>query len=264
MSEFADKYPRNEENWILFPTYDVTWRKQLFSQEVFNHPAKANLYLIESLVEYLTEPGDTILDPFAGTGSLLISTLMGRNVTTIELEPVYQLLMQEAYSGWRKDLSGEIGNYTPLVGDCRLILPTFCDHVIFSPPYSTALGRGTGFKNIGDSCANEALYTYSSHSLNLGRLSSFLYSQAMRTVYKGLHDSLPPNGSMAVITKDITRGPNRVFLSEGCIHMASEEGFKMVEWHKWRPSGSAQLKIMKSKGAYVVEDEDIIIFKKEQ
>jgi len=33
------------------------------------HPAKANLHLIERLIELASSPGDLILDPFAGTFS---------------------------------------------------------------------------------------------------------------------------------------------------------------------------------------------------
>jgi len=266
VTEFASEYPRDGHDWILFPTRDVSQRKELFPQEVFAHPAKANINLIKALVEYLTKPGDMILDPFGGTGTIMIAATMGRYVTTIELEPAYQELLQRIHSEWldTPDIAEGLGQITNLEGDCRLVLPCPCDHVIFSPPYSTALGRSTGLdKRVeGGQEAFREWAKYSQHSLNLGRLNPFLYSQAMRTVYRGLAASLPSGGSMAVITKDITRGEDRVFLSEGCIKMATAEGFTMTEWHKWKTGGSAQAKIMRAKGAHVVQDEDIILFKR--
>ena len=264
--KFASEYPTNDQGWILFPTHDVKLRKGLFPQEVFAHPAKANIYLIKALVEYLTKPGDTILDPFGGTGTIMMAALEGRNVTTIELEPTYQKLLQRIHSEWLDTpaLAEKLGRITNLEGDCRLVLPSPADHIIFSPPYSTALGRSTGLdKRVeGGQEAFKEWSTYSAHSLNLGRLNPFFYSQAMRTVYRGLANSLPSGGNMAVITKDITRGEDRLFLSEGCIRMAAAEGFTMTEWHKWKTGGSAQAKIMRAKGAHVIADEDIILFRR--
>lgn len=266
MTDFASEYLRNEEGWILFPTRDVGLRKELYPQEVFAHPAKANIYLIKALVDYLTKPGDTILDPFGGTGTIMMAALEGRNVTTIELEPTYQALLQRIHSEWLDTpaIAEKLGVIRNLEGDCRLVLPCFANHVIFSPPYSTALGGSTGLdKRVeGGQEAFKEWGTYSAHALNLGKLNPFLYSQAMRTVYRGLAASVPPGGAMAVITKDITKGEDRQFLSVGCIKMATAEGFTMTEWYKWKTGGSAQAKIMRAKGAHVIADEDIIIFRR--
>lgn len=67
---------------------------------------------------------------------------------------------------------------------------------------------------------------------------------------------------MTVITKDIMRNQKRVFLSADCIKTCSNLGFKLEEWHKWKTGGSAQAKIMRSKGAEVVWDEDILVFRR--
>ncbi|KKK79248.1 hypothetical protein LCGC14_2835410 [marine sediment metagenome] len=266
MTGFASQYPRDENDWILFPTRDVSRRKDLFPQEVFAHPAKANIFLIEELVEYLTKPGDVLLDPFGGTGTLMIAALHNRHVTTIELEDTYLKLMQRTYAEWidTPDLAEDIGRVNHLQGDCRLVLPVPCDHIIFSPPYSTALGRSTGLdKRVeGGQEAFREWATYSAHSLNLGRLNPFLYEQAMMKVYTGLAASVPTGGTMSVIIKDTTRGEERVFLSRGCIKGATKAGFKLTEWHKWKTGGSAQAKIMRAKGAHVIADEDILIFRR--
>lgn len=267
MAEFAAQYPRDSQDWILFPTRDVTQRRDLFPHEVFAHPAKANIFLIQELVSYLTKPGDVILDPFGGTGTLMIAALDGRHVKTIELEDTYLQLMQRTYAEWLDTptfIDQGLGDVTHLQGDCRLVLPITCDHVIFSPPYSTALGRSTGLdKRVeGGQEAFKEWSTYSEHSLNLGRLNPFLYEQAMMKVYTGLASSLPSGGSMAVIMKDTTKGDKREFLSRGCIHGATKAGFKFTEWYKWKTGGSAQAKIMRAKGAHVIADEDILIFRR--
>ena len=85
MTKYAEQYPLDPETgWIKFPV-DQKWRHEIFPDEVFKHPAKANMYLIDALVDHLTKPGESIIDPFGGTGTLMIAALKGRKVTLIEL-----------------------------------------------------------------------------------------------------------------------------------------------------------------------------------
>ena len=267
MTDFGKGYDKTKEGWILFPKRDVERRRTLFPQEVFNHPAKANMTLIDEIVRCTTNQGDIILDPFGGTGTVMIAALQGRGVTTIEIEEGYQKLLQQIHSEWldTPDIAKDLGRIIQLRGDCRQLLPVPCDHVIFSPPYSIALGKSTGLtkREGATDRAMEHWGEYSKHSQNLGQLNPFLFARAMDKVYEGLAMSIPPGGNMTVITKDITREGYRVFLSEECIKTCNKVGFKLKEWHKWETGGSAQAKIMKSKGAYVVVDEDILIFRKE-
>src|SRR5437667_4168445 len=97
--EFAPGVPKDEHSWLVFPR-DVEYRKSLFPQGVFNHPAKANCFLIEALVDYLTEPGDTIIDPFGGTGTLLLAARKGRKVVLIDVEEQFVELQKQALKSW--------------------------------------------------------------------------------------------------------------------------------------------------------------------
>lgn len=257
---FGLGYDQDDKGRFLFPR-DVERRKELFPQEVFNHPAKANIFLIEALVEYLTVPGDWILDPFGGTGTLLWATQMGRKVTLIEIEEGFQQLQKEICQDWF-GAGGWDGIVHLVEGNCNRLLPIFCNHAIFSPPYAQALGKKSGL--VGDTIpdALDELGKYSEHPQNMANLNTFFFAQAMKGVYKGLQQSIPPGGMMAVIIKDITRGDERVFLSKDCIREATKVGFEMTEWFKWVPPGSVFTKIMKAKGANTIEDEDIILFRR--
>lgn len=268
MAEFAADYERNDQGWILFPR-DVERRRELFPDEVFEHPAKANIFLTEELIYYLTEPGDHILDPFGGTGTTMIAALHGRLTTLIDIEERFCNLMAGAITKWASL------NPAPIFvrqGDCRQVLPIPCDAIITSPPYSTGLGGGTGMRRLQGGSANtdEKLRAYSGTTaspLNIGRLNPFLFGKAMVKVYKGLTASLPAGGPLAIIMKDIMRGGNREMLSSTVIRDAQRSGFKLAEWYKWNTAyaggGSAQRKLMKAKGATVVEDEDILLFRKD-
>ena len=150
-------------------------------------------------------------------------------------------------------------------GDNRKILPIPCDHAIFSPPYSDVLS-GTGMKDVGRSISDEAMKKYAGKEAsvhNLGRLSTFLYAQHMKKVYRLLGESVKKGGTMTILIKDRMRDGVREHLSEACIKACGKAGFSLWEWHKWRAPGTGQQKLMKSKGFVVVEDEDILMFRKD-
>lgn len=56
---------------------------------LFRYPAKFHPPVARALVERFTSPGDTILDPFCGSGTLLVEALvLGRNAIGSDVDPV--------------------------------------------------------------------------------------------------------------------------------------------------------------------------------
>ena len=56
----------------------------------WNHPAVFPAELPKAYIEALTDPGDVVIDPFAGAGSTLVACgLTGRRCYALELEPKY-------------------------------------------------------------------------------------------------------------------------------------------------------------------------------
>ncbi|KKM73405.1 hypothetical protein LCGC14_1410890 [marine sediment metagenome] len=271
---FAAQYQREqveEKDLILFPR-DIQWRRQLFPQEVFDHPAKANMHLIVELVRYLTEPGDTIIDPFAGTGTLMLALLEGRSVVLIDIEPPFVALLEKAKAMWFDqdppiDLQGKL---TIIQGDCRQAiqdLDFLCDAAIFSPPYSNILSSG-GETRTGpsDRITPEVIAAYGGKQAspqNLGRLNPFFFEHSMTRVYQRLHKRLVPNAPMAIISKDAMQAGRRMILSEKIIRQAQRSGFKLAEWHKWLMPFSSYRAPAAAKGIKTVDDEDILIFRRE-
>jgi len=257
--EFAPQYERNEQGWILFPR-DSAERKELFPDGVFEHPAKMQLHLTRALIEYLTEPGDSVLDPFGGTGTTAIGLLMGRNVVLIELESHFIEILVELHKRWEGRHQQKL--YV-MAGDCRQVmadLPFLCDVAIFSPPY--ALIKGKGFKE-ADRYTVEAVKKYIGGPLNMSNLNQFQFVQGMNLVYERLYAKLVPKARIAVVTKDTMKGPERQLLSAQVIKQAGKCGFAFEEWYKWKAPGSMGQAVAHSKGSMVVEDEDILIFRKE-
>ena len=72
------------------------------------HPCEKPLGLMCDLIECLTEPGDTILDPFAGSGTTLLACLRtGRNAIGIERDPTYFAIAQKRIAAAQRDVVQE-------------------------------------------------------------------------------------------------------------------------------------------------------------
>ena len=263
---FAPDYERTDEGWILYPT-DVELRKRVFGQ-VRKHQAKMNLHLLGSIVDYVSEPEERIMDNMAGTGSILIAALAGRRVTMIEIS--------EKYSGWIKEHLDYMETIAPGISSsvilinapCQRVLPIPTNHIIFSPPYTNIMQKKKF--SAGDITADlygvdeDDFTEYSKQPLNVGNRNRFLYSQEMEKIYKLCYESVLPGGTMTVVIKDYIEQGQRVCLSTWVQRVCTKAGFLPAEpnktWFKWKAPGSAFTNIYRSQGKLVVDDEDIMIF----
>ena len=73
------------------------------------HPTMKPVELVERAILHSSQPGDLVLDPFAGAGSTLIAChKSGRRARLIELDPHYVDVMitrWQAYSGEKAHLA---------------------------------------------------------------------------------------------------------------------------------------------------------------
>jgi len=124
---------------------DKKHRDKYFSAGSFAHPAKMMLPLQRWLIERYSKPGDVILDPMAGCGTVLIACTMGRNVIVIELESKFVQMQKD---NWTKiqtlgpEMGYEMGTATILQGDARKLPDVLADVVITSPPYTNRMDGG--------------------------------------------------------------------------------------------------------------------------
>jgi DNA modification methylase len=152
---------------IIFKS-DTKHRKRFLTANHFAHPAKMPLPLQRWLIERYTKPGDVILDPMGGSGTLLVACTMGRHVILVELEQKF-VRMQE--DNWAKiqtfgaELGYEMGTATILRGDARDLGGILCDVVITSPPYEGSLAEGPHGGILGRDAVKKKLpmpYTFKS------------------------------------------------------------------------------------------------------
>jgi DNA modification methylase len=121
--------------------------KFIMPPEAVAHPAKFNVHLVEFLIDKFTKPGDTVLDPMAGTGILgVIAALRGRNAIQVEIEPRFYEWMEKARQNVEKTPTlGRKGWIVNILGDARKLseLLKQVDAIVTSPPYGdTYLGGG--------------------------------------------------------------------------------------------------------------------------
>lgn len=116
---------------------DTSYRKGFFVPESFAHPAKMTAPLLLWIVERYTEPGQTILDPMAGSGTMMLACPLGRDAVMVELEEKFCQMQRDNWEKVRQmpQFGYEMGECEIVQGDARDLEGLF-DSVIVSPPYA--------------------------------------------------------------------------------------------------------------------------------
>ncbi len=259
---FASDYVIDENGLIRFPR-DSQYRSQLFPDlDLSEHPAKANVYLVQAIVEHVSTPDQTVMDIMAGTGTIMTAALIGRRVVCIELEDEYQRIIQQGVRSLEQIAPGISEWITLIPGDCIKLLPLpVADHIIFSPPYAGILKK-TKLDKLSAEMVGGGLLTYSNHPDNIGRLSEFIYHQRMEIIYKRTLESLPSGGTLTIIIKDHIEQGKRVFMGERAKADCIRAGYVLSEHHRWLPPGLPYTNFMRARGDTVVDEEEIIILRK--
>lgn len=262
--DFAPEYDRNEQGWIKFPA-DSTYRKRMFPPEVNQHPAKANVFLVQSIIEYVSEADELILDPMAGTGTLMVGALIGRSVICIEISEKFHNI-QVAALNFLEDIDPGISEHISLINmPCQnyLPIPNLANHIIFSPQYAGILKK----KQVNDQWNIDTGYDfveYSKNPLNLGTMSEFIWGQEMERVYEKCYKTITSNGSMTLIVKDHIEQRRRIMLTKKAIDASVRVGFSYdpAEHFKWAAPGMPYTAARRARGYETVDDEDIIVLRK--
>jgi len=159
---------------------DTKHRKGWFTGISFSHPAKMSLPLQLWIIENYTKPGDTILDPMAGSGTVLVACSLGRNVIAVELEPKFVEIMK---GNWEKikqrgpQLGYSMGQAQIIQGDARNLEDILVNHAVFSPPFQAQkVGGKQGAGSYSGTDLSQGLnrvkddYLAAEHPNNIGNL----------------------------------------------------------------------------------------------
>lgn len=258
---FASEYERDEYGWIIFPP-DSQYRKRIFPEDVNSHPAKANVYLVQAIIEYVSESGDTLLDIMAGTGTILVGALIGRGVICVEISEKFYKMQLASVAMMEEIAPGISGMINCINMPCQTFLPipNLANHIIFSPQYAGIMKtKGTDSWNVD---TGYDFAEYSKSPLNLGTMSEFLWVQEMERVYKKCYETLTSPGSMTLILKDHISKGVRIPLTQRAVDSCISIGFELFDWQKWQAPGMPYSVARRARGELTVQDEDICVLRK--
>lgn len=270
---FAEGRDRQADGWLKYPV-DRGLRRAMYSEElcdlIMTHPAKQQAHLHKDICEYVSEPGETILDPFGGVGTSLLSATLGRNVVLVEIEDYYVGIIQRCIEELVDADDGTYGKMMVIQSDNRLAMPIPCDHIITSPPYGDDLYKGaTSGNKLGkdesESVKNSAAFTqYANSSQNIGRLNPFIYKQAMQKVYTLMVRSVKVGGTITITHRDRMKDGERILYIDSIIGTLMKLGCSIYHLDKWEVPRTMQASVNLNMGAEVVLDEDIIIMRRDR
>lgn len=266
MKTFAPEYPRNELGWVKFPS-DQSYRKSMFPKEVNQHPAKANVFLVQAIIEYVSESEDTIMDVMAGSGTIMVGALIGRKVICVEISEKFhhlQVATLDMLESIAPGISSEI-SCVNLPCQVYLPIPDIANHIVFSPQYAGILKTKGRDSLTRDRQGTYDFVEYAKHPLNLGTMTEFIWAEEMEKVYKKCYDSITVGGSLTLIIKDHMSAGQRVPLTNKAIASCVRVGFKYdpQEHFKWQAPGMVYTFIRRARGEEVVDDEDIVVLRRQ-
>jgi len=200
---------------------DKKHRDKYFSAGSFAHPAKMMLPLQRWLIERYSKPGEVILDPMAGCGTVLIACTMGRNVIAIELESKFVQMQRD---NWTKiqtlgsEMGYSMGTATILQGDARKLPDVLADMVITSPPYTNRMDGGirgsrAGMKPYTDE-SPDSWFTQRDQK-NIGNLPYGKLADVIMTSppYAETMQKLPENYHIPITGSPLSQGTDKVKLA---------------------------------------------------
>lgn len=161
---------------------DTKHRKQWFTGISFSHPAKMSLPLQLWIIENYTKAGETILDPMAGSGTLMVCCSLGRHCILVELEEKFCKMME---GNWEKvkqrgaQMGYEMGTCQIIQGDARQLEGLLVDKCIFSPPYAET----EAIKRLPNTPTSSGGQTNYEHQSNPNNISNLPYGEIDKCIF---------------------------------------------------------------------------------
>lgn len=179
------------------------------------HPAIFPEMLVERLIEtFLPLQGDIILDPFAGSGSTIVTAeKMGKTGVGIELSEEYaalanQRIQEVTHSSDEEAESDQIAEKTELNSRVHLgsalkvsefVSPESVDLCITSPPYWNVLNQRR-------SADHKKVRHYGNHEQDLGVVEDYEeFLNELKEVFGQVLTALRPGGYCCVVVMDLRK-----------------------------------------------------------
>lgn len=193
-----------------------------------DHPAVFPKEIPHRLVKLFSFYGETVLDPFAGTGTTAKAAIpLGRRAICVDQNPKYVRTIKRQCSELH---NGHARDFHPLLaveGDCRdmkFVSDESVGLIVTSPPYWNKADYGKGKRNLG----------------NIENYRAFI--EGMRPVFKECFRVLIPGRKLCVVTANVNQHTDHGLLTfplaTDLAVLLRELGFVMVNEIIWSKDGT--------------------------
>ena len=219
------------------PKRDIYQRARLFDQASFTHHAKANLNLLQAILDRYSEPGNVIIDPMGGAGSIYIGLLTGRSVIAGDVEAQWARLLRanlEQLATRSLFALSTPGLAARWDASNLPISSGQCDLCITSPPYfDTFSDWDTSSTHLVDEARlNDHGISYGLHPQQIANIHIYEeYLRMMLAVYMEVNRVLKPGpgAKLVLIVKDVIRQGQRIPIITDNLSASYAAGFRFLE-----------------------------------
>lgn len=189
-----------------------------------DHPAVFPVEIPHRLIKLFSFWGETILDPFAGTGTTAVAAVnLGRRAICIEQNAQYVDIIRSHFSN-SQIKSEEVLVITGTSRQMETIATNSINLVITSPPYWNKADYGVNKENLG----NEPVYTR--------------FFQEIQPVFEECFRVLVPGRKLCLVTANVNQHTEHGLLTfplaADFIHLLRDIGFVLVSEIIWSKDGT--------------------------
>jgi DNA modification methylase len=170
------------------------------------HPASFPVELPARLIRMFTHKGNTVMDPFMGSGSTMVASLLeGRNAIGVELSKEFFDFSQKRLNSLmlekivNPEISVKLFNES-VMNLSTIVSPETVDLCVTSPPYWDIL-------NMKRSADKRTPVNYSNSPDDLGNISDYeFFLQQLASAFYQVDAVLKPGAYCAVVVMDLRKG----------------------------------------------------------
>lgn len=217
-------------NWIKFSKSWFVLSGKPDKKKTGLHPGTFPFELAHDFIEFFTRPGETVFDPFAGTGTTLAAAEeQGRKAKGIELDPGFA-----EFAATRCRGRIEVADARIATNNRRKYRSESIHYVFTSPPYWNMLHRSRGGNKDTrhkQRQSNGERLVYGDRSEDLGNMTDVAeYMVSLVKTFDGIHRILAPRRYCTIVIQNMN-------WKGSLMPIAWEFALEMVKSGKWDMKG---------------------------
>ncbi len=196
------------KEWLKFSKSWFIHRPVKRKEDEVLHPAKFPESLVKEFILFFTKKGGWVIDPFLGTGSVLVAAAEeGRNGVGIELNKKYfKIASKRSKESSRSSkiipINGNSKNLTECLQKNNLTNVMF-DYAITSPPYWNQLERSNLRQSERKDKGLDTQYSKISKD-DIGNIKSYEeFLEVQAEIFDEVYKVVKPNGYLTIITNNV-------------------------------------------------------------